>query len=717
MSDGLLLNLNLDSGPVQTSVNNSHTGGRWKDRRRARNASKYAAAAGSKIKINSEDHSAVEASGVGKLVAKDVRKRRADHSDNRLNHKKPRSALKEHTVSGEHVLKQTLHSKHPKETGDTFVSSLFTSNPSTETVSSDKVIVGEASNAPLKDISNFSELGINQMLVSHLQTKMKMLQPTRIQKSVIPTLIGNDIDIFVNAQTGSGKTLAYLLPILERVTRNKTKIDRSSGLFALILAPTRELSNQIYSVLDGLVRSCHWIVPGIVTGGEKKKSEKARIRKGINILVATPGRLADHFDNTESLDLSQIRWVVLDEGDRLMEMGFEETISKILSRLESQSRISETKHKYPSLPSRRVNILCSATIKDDVKKLGELSLSNAEFITADSGDSDSNINQPYTVPAQLLQEVSIVPAKLRLVTLAAKLMTLAQQQTATRTIVFFSCTDSLDFFFSVFTRGGKTTDTKQHKLEDDEEDTNTAYTVMSAPLISETAVIHKLHGSLNQQVRTSTLAAFSKRDSVGAGSSILFCTDVASRGLDLPEISNIIEFDPPFALEDHLHRIGRTARAGHSGSSLLFLLPGNEEGYLEVMNKGHSGRVQTASHQELLKKGFGSAWEVDATTWHLNVERWLLEDEIALSLARKGFTSHIRAYATHLSKEREIFNMKSLHLGHIAKSFALREVPGKLGGSQSGSKKAKGPKKTTGKEKFFKVAAVHSQMSEFNIGV
>lgn len=700
MSDGLLLNLSLDSAPTKQSVNNQ-TGGRWKDRRRARNASKYTAAAtGVKNSLNPNDISAVS----NRPVEKVIRKRRIDISDKVNGNKKLKLPAKDNSLS------------HSKETGETFVSSLFTSNPTSETTdnSNTEIVIGPASNAPLKDISNFSELGINGSLVTLLNSKMQLSQPTKIQKLVIPSLVNRDIDIFVNAQTGSGKTLSYLLPIFERILRNKNKIDRNSGLFALILAPTRELSNQIYSVLESLVRVCHWIVPGIVTGGEKKKSEKARIRKGINILVATPGRLADHFDNTESLNLSQIRWIVLDEGDRLMEMGFEETISKILNQVELQSRLSSTKHLYPYLPRTRVNILCSATMKDDVKKLGELSLKNAEFIAADP--SDTNNNQTYTAPAQLLQEVSIVPAKLRLVALAAKLRILAQSNTATRTIVFFSCTDALDFFYSVFTRGGNPSGAKQFDLEALDGETDTTYSVMSAPLISQDTLIYKLHGSLNQQVRTSTLAAFNKRDT-REGSSILFCTDVASRGLDLPEISNVIEFDPPFAIEDHLHRIGRTARAGRSGASLLFLLPGNEEKYLEIMKESHSGIIRTANHKELLKNGFGSNWEVDATTWHLDVERWLLEDEVALSLARRGFISHIRAYSTHLSKEREVFNIKELHLGHIAKSFALREVPGKLGVSKQRGSKGKVQKKTSGKEKLLKVATSHSKMSEFNIGV
>lgn len=136
----------------------------------------------------------------------------------------------------------------------------------------------------------------------------------------------------------------------------------------MILAPTRELSKQISTVLDGLLTCCHWIVGGIVIGGEKKKSEKARLRKGLNILVATPGRLADHLDNTEVLDVSNVRWLVLDEGDRLVELGFEKDIQKIVSVLNLRSKKAHEK-PVPGLPGRRTTVLCSATIKADVDQL------------------------------------------------------------------------------------------------------------------------------------------------------------------------------------------------------------------------------------------------------------------------------------------------------------------------------------------------------------
>src|SRR5690606_3010827 len=165
----------------------------------------------------------------------------------------------------------------------------------------------------------------------------------------------------------------------------------------------------------------HWIVPGCVTGGEKKKSEKARVRKGVNILVATPGRLLDHLENTESLDCSRLRWMVLDEGDRLMELGFEETLQKILDIIKRRSKVDSD--PIPSLPTRRVTILCSATMKTNVQKLGDISLTDASYIKAESSSTEepnttggdpiptsgeTSIDK-FVAPAQLKQTYIVVP--------------------------------------------------------------------------------------------------------------------------------------------------------------------------------------------------------------------------------------------------------------------------------------------------------------------
>jgi ATP-dependent RNA helicase DDX31/DBP7 len=612
-----------------------------------------------------------------------------------------------------------------------YISSLFSYNPDSKTATQEPPVVAEEtvdrpSNAPLNpELENLTSLGLSPTLAAHLTNKLNVTAPTAIQKEAIPTLIKNDTDAFIQAETGSGKTLAYLLPIIQRLMTLSTNvraetgqegINRRSGLCAIILAPTRELSKQISVVLGSVLRCAHWIVPGIVIGGESKKSEKARLRKGLNILVATPGRLADHLDNTEVLDVGNVRWLVLDEGDRLMELGFEEDIKRIVAKLDSRKGAGR---QIQGLPEERINVLCSATMKMDVQRLGEISLKEAVHIRSDSSESKGpeEEDNKFSAPAQLKQTYAIVPAKLRLVTLVAMLKrAFSRKGSVMKIIVFMSCADSVDFHFEVLTRPDKPkaavslkSNTKPSKDAKDQgpkanekrprngkmpaappvASSTDAVTFAQSPVISNASnevMAYRLHGSLAQAARTKTLQAFSK----DLNPAFLVCTDVASRGLDLPNVDLVIEYDPPFSKEEHLHRIGRTARAGRDGRASIFLMPGSEEGYVDILNEGRRDGVSALTRhtaQDLLQKGFTtkingkeqtSGWDQRATDWELDIERWALEDPKVLEMARRAFQSHVRAYATHIASEREMFNIKDLHLGHLAKAFGLRDRPSSI---------------------------------------
>ncbi|KAJ5587210.1 uncharacterized protein N7459_002975 [Penicillium hispanicum] len=597
--------------------------------------------------------------------------------------------------------------QHPRQ----FVSSLFTSNPQPVNVEEpQKEEVTEdakPTNAPLIDgLDTFTNLGLSPNLAAHLLTKLELKTPTAIQKASIKQLLKEESDAFIQAETGSGKTLAYLLPLVQRIMAlsKATKEDgvhRDSGLFAIILAPTRELCKQISVVLENLLRCANWIVGGTVIGGEKKKSEKARLRKGLNILVATPGRLVDHLDNTQVLDVSNVRWLVLDEGDRLMDMGFEEELQGIVKKLDARQRPS----RIPGVPTRRTTILCSATLKMNVQRLGEISLKDAVHIKADPADEDEQSRNngeedSFRVPAQLKQSYAIVAAKLRLVSLTAYLKrTFIRKGSVMKAIVFVSCADSVDFHFELFTRNAadreqKSTndsddndDNEEEKKQEEREKLSPHGTIAPATAFSNSAnpvILHRLHGSLPQHVRTATLNSFSR----SSEASVLICTDVAARGLDLPNVDLVIEYDPAFSADDHTHRIGRTARLGRDGRALIFLQPGCEENYVEVLKRGYrdGGKALTRTDAtEILKRGFGGNvdsdkknWEEKTTDWQMDVERWALDNPKYLEMARRAFQSHVRAYATHIAAERSMFNIKELHLGHLAKAFALRDRPGKI---------------------------------------
>ncbi|RYP16528.1 hypothetical protein DL765_005089 [Monosporascus sp. GIB2] len=724
---GMLLNFDIGDAPLKKQV--KFTGGHWRDRVRAQRAAKkglQGPSSGSNNTPLSDHRRETDAFGDGDRPAKRQRTETADQNGQRATR---------YDAGNTGKLRLGTSGTGSKPGGIT--SRLFTSNPTPRTVFDDPVEEFEPakpSNAPLsEEAANFHALGLSRRIAQHLSSKLEMKAPTSIQKNTIPQLIKEDSDAFLQAETGSGKTLAYLLPIVQRImalsldedgASTGTQIHRDSGLLAVVLAPTRELCKQIANALEKLLRCAPWIVSTTVIGGESKKSEKARLRKGVNILIATPGRLADHLDNTKVLDVGTVRWLVLDEGDRLMEMGFEEELRSIVGKIRKEALKAESKDgvRLDALPQRRVTVLCSATMKMNVQKLGEISLQDAIHITASETENDvdgvTDTNDAvFSAPSQLKQTFLIVPAKLRLVTLIALLKSsFARKGSVMKAIIFISCADSVDFHFELLR------DTPRAPSDDK---SLTANTVSSAAYITSpanpTIRLLKLHGSLQQPVRTATLASFhSSKDP-----SVLITTDIASRGLDVPAVDLVVEYDPAFSVADHVHRVGRTARAGRSGKATLFLQPGCEEGYIDFLQT--STPAATQPYDPTIQKGFvtpitlpkpdPSSSEAPTLTTEkqspnsraealqLHLEQRLLASEKQdgdaklLDAARKAFRSHIRAYATHVREERVYFDITQLHLGHTAKSFGLREAPGGIGRGPSRRTAAAKTKATGGEKK------------------
>ncbi|KAL7629754.1 ATP-dependent RNA helicase dbp7 [Parahypoxylon ruwenzoriense] len=720
---GMLLNFEIGDAPLKRQV--KFTGGRWRDRVHAQRSARK----------NREGPTS------------------ASNATPLSNDRRDRKVTDPHHVQDERPTKrqkifagrdgQSEHSRRPETSGTGakpggITSRLFTSNPTPRTVFEDPADEAEPakpSNAPLSDeAENFHALGLSRRIAQHLSSKLEMKAPTSIQKNTIPLLVKDDSDAFLQAETGSGKTLAYLLPIVQRImalsqhedgTSTGTQIHRDSGLFAIILAPTRELCKQIATVLEKVLRCAPWIVSTTVIGGESKKSEKARLRKGVNILIATPGRLADHLDNTKVLNVGTVRWLILDEGDRLMEMGFEEELRSIVEKIrkEKLKEANEDGAKLDALPQRRVTILCSATMKMNVQRLGEISLQDAIHVTAsrseNEGDGADTNDAVFSAPSQLKQTYLVVPAKLRLVTLIALLkFTFARKGSVMKAIIFISCADSVDFHFDLLRSLPSQTPSSDDVSLTKDTVADTAYITSPA---NPTITLLKLHGSLPQPVRTSTLAAYRTTKNPA----VLITTDIASRGLDVPAVELVIEYDPAFSVDDHVHRIGRTARAGRPGKAALFLQPGCEEGYIDFLKSATP--ITPQSYDATLQKGFISPItlpKLDSTSepqtlvserqtpnsraeaLQLHLEQRLLASEKEgsgstsangklLDAARQAFRSHIRAYATHVRDERVYFDITQLHLGHTAKSFALREAPGGIGGGPSRRTFKAGQQKTS----------------------
>jgi len=595
-----------------------------------------------------------------------------------------------------------------------------------------------------------------------MKTKMKITQPTSIQRSALPTLLSipsnpNDArDVFIQAQTGSGKTLSFLLPIIQDLLplSSLSYIDRSVGTLAIIIAPTRELAKQISDVLETLLqlrlrqedefatssaRLTRWLVSGLLTGGATRTHEKSRLRKGVPILVSTPGRLLDHLQNTSSFNVAKCRWLVLDEADRLMDLGFEETITGILKALEGRRKLAlKAVDEGSSMEvggwdwkRRRRTILCSATIQENVQKLAGTTLLNPVRITATEIDKPSTATvdplkdnklhaagtEKFTPPSQLVQKYVVVPLKLRLVALVASLRSLISAVPGNRgnkIIVFFSCTDSVDFHWNLLAGssmdGDDDSESTQEPSDSDGERVEESGKVAVQSSLFPNTSIYRLHGSLPTAIRALSLRGFSegKGSPKTQTSSILFCTSVASRGLDLPLVRAVVQYDLPTegGATEYIHRVGRTARAGKGGEAWSFISPSETEWvkWVEDQMRGTEMKISSGDArssglsglgiERILRTGFGgegSDYENRATDVQLSFERWVLRNkEVRLflfescnadwyiqntALARKAYMSSMRAYATHPSNEKHIFHIRHLHLGHLAKSFALRDTP------------------------------------------
>jgi ATP-dependent RNA helicase DDX31/DBP7 len=457
-------------------------------------------------------------------------------------------------------------------------------------------------------------------------------------------------------------------------------IDRSIGTLAIIISPTRELAKQISDVLDVLLklrlrpldaapddeenneaRLTRWLVSGLLTGGATRAHEKARIRKGIPILVATPGRLLDHLQNTSSFDVSKCRWLVLDEADRLMDLGFANTIKDILACLEGSRKLALQAVKGEQSMEvrgwdwsvRRRSILCSATMREDVQVLAGSALQNPIIIKTTEADLPGPIidategattDPKFTPPSQLLQKYIVVPLKLRLVTLIALLRSLLSQsggRGSFKIIVFLSCTDSVDFHWRLL--GGSTLENDDNSAE--ASDDETAQTAgedgieVHSPLLPDTSIF-RLHGSLPPATRHSSLRAFSsspEAPQVSRAASVLFCTSVAARGLDLPRVRAVVQYDLPTegGATEYVHRVGRTARAGRGGQAWMIIAP-SEEPWVEWVqarmasgtsegSAGHS--LEAVAVEDILQAGFGGKgreYEDRATEVQLAFERWCL---------------------------------------------------------------------------------------------
>ncbi|CAL8159134.1 unnamed protein product [Prunus armeniaca] len=442
---------------------------------------------------------------------------------------------------------------------------------------------------------SFASLNLSENTFKAIQ-EMNFQYMTQIQaRAIPPLLIGQDV--LGAARTGSGKTLAFLIPAVELLYN--THFAPRNGTGVVVICPTRELAIQTHAVAKDLLKY-HSQTLGLVIGGSARRGEAERIVKGVNLLVATPGRLLDHLQNTKGFIYKNLKCLMIDEADRLLEANFEEEMKQII--------------KY--LPKDRQTALFSATQTKKVEDLVKLSFRKDQkpiYVDVDEG-------RTKVTNEGLQQGYCIVPSAKRFLLLYSFLT----KNLSKKVMVFFSSCNSVKFHSELL---------KYVNVD-----------------------CFDIHGKQKQQKRTTTFFDFCK-----AEKGILLCTDVAARGLDIPAVDWILQFDPPDEPKEYIHRVGRTARGeGGKGKALLFLIP--EE--LQFIRYLKAAKVPVKEHvfNEKQLKNVQS-----------QLEKMVEGNYYLRKSAKEAYTSYLLSYNSHSMKD--IFNVHRLDLQAVAASFCFSNPP------------------------------------------
>ncbi|KAJ2019525.1 ATP-dependent RNA helicase [Coemansia sp. RSA 922] len=424
--------------------------------------------------------------------------------------------------------------------------------------------------------------------------EMGFTKMTEVQARTIPPLLAGR-DVLGAAKTGSGKTLAFLIPAIELLSKLKFKPRNGTG--AVIISPTRELALQIFGVARDLLQF-HSQTFGIVIGGANRKAEADKLVKGVNLVIATPGRLLDHLQNTKGFIFKNLKTLVIDEADRILENGFEDEMKAIIKILPQEERQT---------------MLFSATQTTKVEDLARISLKQGPlYINVDEGKEQAT--------AEGLEQGYVMCESDRRFLL---LFTFLKRNLKKKVIVFFSSCNSVKYHAELLN-------------------------YIDVPVLD-------LHGKQKQQKRTNTFFEF-----INADKGILLCTDVAARGLDIPAVDWIIQYDPPDDPRDYIHRVGRTARAGGQGRSLLFLLP-SELGFLRYLKQA---KVPLNEYQFPPSK---------VANVQSQLEKLIEKNFYLNKSARDGYRSYLQSYASYQLKN--IFNVNLLDLQKVGKAFGFTVPP------------------------------------------
>lgn len=357
-----------------------------------------------------------------------------------------------------------------------------------------------------KEVS-FKDLGVVDVLCEACES-LKWKTPTKIQKEAIPLALKGR-DVIGLAETGSGKTAAFAVPILQALLENPQRY------FALILTPTRELAFQISEQFEALGAGIG-VKSAVIVGGMDMMSQAMMLAKKPHIIIATPGRLVDHLENTKGFSLKSLKFLVMDEADRILNMDFEVEVDKILK----------------VIPRERRTFLFSATMTKKVQKLQRASLRNPVKV---------EVSTKYKTVDQLKQFYIFIPLRFKDVYLVHLL-----NEMAGNSFMIFCATCN-----------------------------GTMKTALMLRNLGISAI--PLNGQMSQNKRLAALTKFRAKSRA-----VLISTDVASRGLDIPHVDIVINFDIPTHSKDYIHRVGRTARAGRSGIAVTFVTQYDVELYQRI---------------------------------------------------------------------------------------------------------------------------------------
>ncbi|KAI4338996.1 hypothetical protein MLD38_023988 [Melastoma candidum] len=440
---------------------------------------------------------------------------------------------------------------------------------------------------------SFDMLGLSSHTASAIND-MGFQYMTKIQAEAIPPLMVGE-DVVGAARTGAGKTLAFLIPAVELL--HNIHFTPRNGTGVVVICPTRELAIQTHAVAKELLKN-HSQTLGLVIGGAARKSEAERIVKGVNLLVATPGRLLDHLQNTKGFIYKNLKCLIIDEADRILEANFEEEMKQILK----------------ILPKKRQTALFSATQTRKVEDMVRLSFQTKPRYVGVDDDQNKATNEG------LQQGYCIVPSAKRFILLYSFL----KRNLSKKIMVFFSSCNSVKFHSELL-----------RYIQIDCLD---------------------IHGKQKQQKRTTTFFDFCK-----AEKGILLCTDVAARGLDIPAVDWIVQYDPPDEPKEYIHRVGRTARGeGSKGNALLFLIP-EELQFLRYLKAAKVPVKEYEFDQKKLANVQSHLEKLVGNNYYLNKS------------AKEAYRSYILAYNSHSMKD--IFNVHRLDLQAVAASFCFSGPP------------------------------------------